>query len=100
MAGESPTTLLASRVVKLPAALVLTPILILLIVPAVVGFIVTVPVPVGLIVIVALAGLIDTVEFAVNVFETVNPSVIETIPVPLARSSKSAFEITVSITLS
>jgi hypothetical protein len=65
LAGLNPTVELASSVVKLPAALVVAPMLMLLIVPAVLGLtvnapaglIVTVPVPVGLSVTAALAGL-------------------------------------------
>jgi hypothetical protein len=64
--GLNPTAALASSVVKLPAPLVVPPIATLLIVPAVAGAIVTVPVPVGLAVTFAFAGLNDTVLFAVN----------------------------------
>ena len=57
----------AVKLVNVPAAAMLLPILVLLMVPAVAGLIVTVPVPVGLIVTVAFAGLNPTVELASNV---------------------------------
>jgi hypothetical protein len=90
-AGLKPTAALAFNVVNAPAPLVVPPIATLSIVPAVAGLTVTVPVPVGLAVTLAFAGLNDTELFAVNaplnvpvVAETGPPSLLEiTYAVPL-----------------
>ena len=63
----------AERVVNEPAAAVVCPMDILLMVLAVAGFNVTVPVPVGDIVTLAEAGDNDTVDVAVNVSVVVPP---------------------------
>jgi hypothetical protein len=57
LAGENVAVDVVVNVVNLPVVAVVAPILMLLIVPAVAGAIVTVPVPVGEIVTLALAGL-------------------------------------------
>jgi hypothetical protein len=72
-AGLNVTVLLAPNVVNAPVALVVAPIDMLLIVPAVPGDIVTVPVPVGLTVTVALAGFKLTVELTSNVVPDIGP---------------------------
>jgi hypothetical protein len=64
--GDNVTVELAVKVVNAPVLLVVAPILILLIVPKVAGAIVTVPVPVGLNVTAALAGLILVVDVELN----------------------------------
>ena len=61
------TVLLALKVVNAPAAATVAPMLILLIVPAVAGLIVTNPVPVGDMTTLALAGLRATAPVAVKV---------------------------------
>ena len=98
---------LDSRVVKLPAALVVTPILILLMVPAVFGLIVTVPLPVGFNVITAPLPARFTVLEVVNCVNapihgtlapiltlSIAPTVfgrIATVPVPLGLISTVIF---------
>jgi len=90
-AGLKPTAALASNVVNAPEPLVVAPTDTLLIVPAVAGLIVTVPVPVGLAVTFAFAGLNDTVLFAVNVSLNV--------PVVAKTGPPSLLEITYAVPL-
>ena len=84
-AGLKVTVLLALKVVKLPAAAVVPPILILLILPAVAGLIVTTPEPVGARLMLAFAGLKLTVLDALKVVKLPAAAVVPPIAGGLAK---------------